>query len=492
MRLTTVDTARDRDWTHLVEAYLLPIGIPLLLGLGLGVLLAVAIVRESWPAVFSLLLLIPAAILFSKYPYASLILWIIAMPFLQTPSGSAYRTLFWVVHRAIIPIALGTVVINRLLQVTKPQRVRLGPAEFATVAYLGLAAVNILVSHADPITYLYHCYDVVFLPLCLYWFVRLTAPRERDLERLIPVAFFIVLLESIVGVLSQFVPQVLPSQWMTYDGVRTTGTLAFPHVYSTTLIFFSLVLFQSAMHRKPGLVRSASLVAFGLGAGGVFLSYSRGSWLGGLVAATGLLLLYPKVILRTAFILFTLMVILGSTVLSAQMAYADRRLHSEETANGRWVLWDAGLQMVQAKPFFGWGYGNYKANAWHFQRRVNNTVADKDFNSHNSYIAIAAELGVPALILFAFPLLWWMRLTLKVWPRMPQIGFWSRSLLIVFWMVILDHITTCFFSDMRSSTYGMGMWWITLGLIGNMVDTYLTSDDLRPPQWVRRTAQAVE
>ena len=89
-------------------------------------------------------------------------------------------------------------------------------------------------------------------------------------------------------------------------------------------------------------------------------------------------------------------------------------------------------------------------------------------------------------------MLWWLWLTFKVWPRLPKTGFWSRPLLVVFWMVILDHIVVNFFSDMRLSPYGMGIWWITLGLIANMVDTHLQANDLRPSPWMWHAAQAAK
>lgn len=349
--------------------------------------------------------------------------------------------------------------------------------------------VNIFWFQSSPLSYLYSLCDTVFVPLCLYWLVRLVGPRERELRQLLPIAFVIVVVESVVCILSWLAPEVLPPEWKGAVGARGIGTLGYPHVYTTTLVFSAFLLFQAAMSRKPGVIRSVLLLTWGLGAVGVFFSFSRGSWLGGLAAIAGLLVMYPKTTARIAVVVLILMIILGSTVLSTQIAYATERMNSESTAKDRWVIWDAGLRMIQAKPFFGWGYGNYKFYAEQFQRRVHNHVVRYGHASHNSYIATAGELGLPALFLFALPVLWWLKLTLKVWPRIPNKGFWSRSLLFVFWMVILDHVVATSFSDMRHSTYGMGMWWITLGLIANMVNAYLQPDDVESPGWTRRAIQ---
>jgi len=270
--------------------------------------------------------------------------------------------------------------------------------------------------------------------------------------------------------------------------MRGTGTLANPYTYSTTLVFYGFLLYQGAMHYKPGLVRTVSLLTFGLGAVGIFFSFSRGSWLGALIASIGLLVMYPKTTIRVMVLFLLIVSILGSGVLSKQIAFANQRLYTDTTAKDRGVIWDAGLQMIRSKPLFGWGYGNYSLYAGQFQRRVRNYVAANPHGSHNAYLTIAAELGLPALFLFAFPGLWWLMLTFKMRRRMPKEGFWSWSLLIVFWMVLLDHIIVTTFTDVRHSTYSQGMWWITLGLIANIVNFHLRPDDLEPPEWIRRAS----
>jgi len=470
---TSVASPPQRRWAALWETHLLPKGIPILLGLVLGTLLAFFIVSEEWHLVFGLVLLVPAVILFNTYPFAGLMIWLLLMPFLQTTPTETYRYVYWIVHRALPPLALIVAALANLFQVPKKrQPVRLGRAEWAMIFYLGLVVLNIFWFHAGSTAYLYLFYDRVFVPFCLYLFVRVVAPREAELKRLMPIAFVIVMVQCVVGVLSWFAPRVLPTDWLTLQGARTTGTLAYPHAYTTTLVVFSFLLFQDAMNRKPGVVRSAFLFAFGFSAVCIFISFSRGSWLGGAAAAMGLLMMYPKTTVRTAVVVLILMTLLGSGVLSQQMAYARERMNSEDTAKDRLVIWDAGLQMIKAKPLFGWGYGDYAEYAGQFQRRVANYMAAYSHASHNSYIAMAAETGVPAFLLFMFPVLWWLMLSLKVWPRMPKEGLRSRLLVGILWMVILDHIIVSFFSDMRHSTYGMGMWWIALGLIASTVETY--------------------
>jgi O-antigen ligase len=305
----------------------------------------------------------------------------------------------------------------------------------------------------------------------LYWWLRCAAPGEPDLKRLIPGALGLVILEVVVGLLSWLLPERIPQDWVGYSSERTIGTLGFAHVYSLTLVFFSLLLFQAAMNRKSGVARWGLLLGAGLGACGVFLSFSRGAWLGGLVAGVGLLVLYPKPVLSLTVIMLSVMLLLGGTVLSAQITFANERLNSGTTALERLSIWDAGLHMAELKPFWGWGYGDYALYSTQFQQRIAN-VETTSKASHNTFISLAAELGVPGLILYLLPAMGCLGLTLKRWPYLPQTGFWSRKLLIIFWLMILAYSTTSFFSDIRTSPYGMSLWWVTLGWIGILVDPY--------------------
>lgn len=475
--------------TELWEVVFLSRVVPVLLAVVLGVLLALFIVGEQWHLVIGISLLVPSLILFNTFPLVSLLIWLLVNPFLQTAPNDIYRMVYWIIHRAIPPLALGIIIVADMVGAKERRRVKLGRAELAMAAFLAMATLNSFWFHRASLSYLYLVFDRIFVPMCLYLLVRLLAPHERELRYLLPVALVILLVECIVGILSWFAPEILPSHWLSYIGYRTTGTLRFPHAYTTTLVFFAFLLFHDATHRAPGAIRSIFLFAFGLAAVCVFLSFSRGSWLGMAVATVGLVTMYPKMMLRMIAVLLIIMVLLGNGLLSSQMAFAQERMSSEDTAKDRLVIWNAGFKMALAKPFFGWGYADYTRFAAQFEGRVGNYVVAYTHASHNSFLTIAAELGVPALFLFLLPVLHWLRLTFKVWPRLPKTGFWSRQLLVVLWMVILDHITVSFFSDMLHSTYGMGIWWITLGLIAHMVDTYLEPEDRTMPEWVRQAAQ---
>jgi len=481
----------NRDWMNFWEAHFLPRWLPLLLGLGLAPLLAFLIIDEAWAFVFALVLLVPLAILFNAYPFAAVVIWLLVMPFFVATPTYAARYVYWILHRAMIPVALGMAILSKLLRTKKHPPFYLGRAELAMAFFLSLALTSTFLFQPDVYTALPQIYDRVFIPFCMYGLVRLTAPGEKGLKRVLPAALIMTVAQSVIGILSWFAPQVLPPAWLAYEGSRTVGSLRNPAQYTSTLTFLILLLFQAAMNRKPGLTRSIFLFAFGLGAICVFLSFSRGSWLGGLFAGIGLLLLYPRAMSRMTVILLILMAVLQSGLLSSQMAWAAERLETEETVHTRIVVTRASFEMIKIKPVFGWGYDNFDRYSQQFHRRVGGSAIGSTYvSSHNTYLTIMVELGLVSFFFYVFPFGWWLMLTIRVWPRMPRKGFWSRPLLAVLWLAVGGHIIPANFINMAFSPFAVTLWWLELALIADIIYPYLTPDDRGTPRWARQAIRS--
>jgi O-antigen ligase len=315
--------------------------------------------------------------------------------------------------------------------------------------------------------------------------IRLIAPKEADMKRLLWVAIFTVIVQAVIGILGWYAPEALPGQWLNRQGTRTTGTFGNPAVFSSTLIFFALLLYQQATQTTSGKVRVVLLSVFTLGFFGIFFTFSRGSWLAGAVVLLGLMLLYPKMTLRLTLITAVLGIILGSSLLVNEVSWARRRLNAEETAEGRIILLTTGLRMVDAKPLFGWGYGNYDLYDNQFKTAVGEIIVRSDSTSHNTYLTVMAEMGLIAFLFYIFPLVYWLLYSMRSWQWLPQRGFWSRRLLFMLWLVIVTHIVVSSFMDMiRFNEFGTTMFWLTLGLIASMVYPLQRSRELSAPQGV--------
>jgi O-antigen ligase len=479
---STVRGFVNKDWATFWESDFLSKWVPLTLGLILAMLVGLLISQGMWHFAVPLAFLIPVAILFLRYPFACIVTWLLVSPFLQTTPTMPERILYWVVHRAMPPATLVLIILATLLQTKKNRLMRWGRAELVLVPFLaiGLLSIILLQPGDGVVPTLYLFYDRLFISICLYWIVRLTTPGEDDLKRLLPVMLALVLIQCGIGLLTLFAPSVVRPDWRGIgEGARVTGTLRAPGAYTTTLVFFCLVLYHAAMQRKPGLFRFIFLFAFAFGSLMVFLSFSRGSWLGGVVAAGGLLIVYPKATIRMVIIVSIIMAAFGLGLLTDQIDWANERLQNKENAQARIVMYHTAAKMIQVRPFFGWGYQNFRLFRDEFKGRTNNfVVTEREIGIHNTFLGITTELGLAGFFSYIFPVIWWLWLTIKIWPRMSNNGFWSRRLLIVLWLAILNQVLVNSFMDMTHFPYGVGVWWITVGLIGSVICHHLSPGDI--------------
>lgn len=463
-------------------------GIPLLLGGMLGLLVVFLIIRGSWLIALGILCIVPAGMLINHYPLVAMIAWFVAMPFL--PYETVSSRVFWLVHRALIPLAMGLAVLARALRIKEYKPVKMGWAELSMVMCLVVAGVSVLTTRGDPLLYLYELYDRMFVPFAAYWLIRILRPGEQDMKRFVLPMLFVCIAEILIGFWARYAPQTLPPIWdISRMGTRMSGTFTNPTPYAYTLIVCMLFIFQEAMNRKPGIVRWFLILVFSLGLFCIFLTFTRGCWLAATPVLLGLLILYPRTMF--ALLMTTIVVggILSTTVLVDEVQFALERLVVQETVDSRIVLAHAGRQMFYAKPFLGWGFGNYDRYDWKFMERVGNAApTDWDISkgtSHNTYLTILAETGIVGFFLQFFPVIWWFRWTIKVFPRLPREGFWSRRLLVMIWLSIVFYLIATQVIGARFFWYSIGTLWFSLGLVANMVQAYLRPEDFGVPDWVR-------
>ncbi len=446
----------------------------ILTGLGVGTLTSILLVSGRWQLAAALIVALPGLIVLHKYPFLTLILWLVLAPFLLHTTTAPERQVYWIVHRALPPLTVGLILLTAKIGLRKVKLPRLGFPELLMAAYLVFGTLSIIMLSPTRQATLYHFYDRVFSPMCLYLIIRLTVPGDREWGWLLPVVFFIALSQSAIGVLSWVAPGVLPGKWLDKVGERTTGTLINPSIYTTALTFAGLLLLHGIHQIDAGLKRRLFAATFLLSWFGIFISFSRASWLAGLLVLFGLFFLYPRFMLRLGLVVGLVSLLAGGILFSSYLDKARQRLYSSEAENSaldRLPGFLAAYRMFQEKPLLGWGYGNFDVYDAKFMGRVLDFANDnKDHASHNWFLSYLAEQGLIGSLLFFGPLLWWFVPSLKKLRRLPRDGLWGRDLLIFLWLVVLAEVVINNFMNMLIF-FGHGLWWIVLGLIAVMVQT---------------------
>src|SRR5262245_15140048 len=194
-RSLSTDSTSEWDAESFLERHFFPRWLPLLVGAILGIAAAILITNGLFPYLIPLVFLVPAICLLTRYPFAAIILWLLLFPYVAQDATSAGRPVYWLLHRAMIPGTLMLVILADWLKIRKREPVRFGRAELAMGLFMMLAIANILLLSQELIPSLIRYYDRLFVPFCMYWLIRLIAPTEQDLRRLVWAALITVIIQ---------------------------------------------------------------------------------------------------------------------------------------------------------------------------------------------------------------------------------------------------------------------------------------------------------
>jgi O-antigen ligase len=198
-----------------------------------------------------------------------------------------------------------------------------------------------------------------------------------------------------VGVASLYVIRDWQKYHGYYAGYRPSGAAGDPNYFSLAAVFCIPLGLYLAFERPSIWQRLFCLGCLSLIAIAVTLGASRGGLLG--LLAVFLVVAFRskrrRIALVTALLLVPNLLLPNSPVQRLLVpSSGDTR-----NADARTQVWMAGLRMIGQNPLAGVGLGRFKPQVANYQR------SDQLVESlaHNTYIEVAAELGIPAFFVWA-------------------------------------------------------------------------------------------
>jgi O-antigen ligase len=198
-----------------------------------------------------------------------------------------------------------------------------------------------------------------------------------------------------------FASLYLIREWQQYHNIyanfRPGWVVGDSNYFSTTAIFAIALAFYFIQAKRKLWEKAYCVVCLLLTIFAVTLGASRGGFLG-LIVATACLVWRSKRRVRNILIMSALVVPLSLALpisplrrfLDPSTDYGSTQFHLE--------AWKAGLHMVEAHPLVGVGLGNFKPLMPSYMSPGTNV--DVDSVAHNMFVEVAAELGLPALVIF--------------------------------------------------------------------------------------------
>jgi len=129
----------------------------------------------------------------------------------------------------------------------------------------------------------------------------------------------------------------------------------------------------------------------------------------------------------------------------------------ESSARSRIEIWKGAVKMIEHHPFFGVGYGLFSDLIGHY------APGSSGYDAHNSYLLIAAEMGIPTLIVFLWIIFLAFIYSLSLYKSTPHP--FTKAVALGFLGGIFGLIMSNMFGSRLDSQEVASYFWILLALI---------------------------
>jgi len=180
------------------------------------------------------------------------------------------------------------------------------------------------------------------------------------------------------------------------QGFRPGWVTGDPNYFSISALLCLPLAFCLAMESRAPLMRVFCGGSLAITFAALMMASSRGALLG-LVTQMVFLAVRSRQPMRNCVILLLIATPAGLLLRAGSLhRLLDPSAGDLQSSELRLTLWKAGLRMTADSPLFGIGLGRFKGTV----TRYGDLATEEAKVAHNSYVELAAEAGIPALIAF--------------------------------------------------------------------------------------------
>ncbi|MDO5302069.1 MAG: O-antigen ligase family protein [Tissierellia bacterium] len=227
----------------------------------------------------------------------------------------------------------------------------------------------------------------------------LVTTKER-LYRVLGLLVVAVTLLSLYGIYQYVVGVDILREWVdtaSNEAIRARAYSIFgnPNIFAEYLVIFTPLTVFLMWSSKRDKVKIFYALLFVVQVAALFMTMSRGGWIG--LASAALMFIF---LVRKRLLLFLLPVGAGATLLLPQ-TFISRFLTifnlKDSSTSYRFQIWDITMDVIADHFLVGVGLG-HQPFKYTFETYIRTMPI---FHAHNSFIEIFAELGLSGFILFA-------------------------------------------------------------------------------------------
>ncbi len=242
------------------------------------------------------------------------------------------------------------------------------------------------------------------IPFGLYALTRRMVRDPRTLKTMLAFMLVAVTIATLLAIRESM------GRHGNFDHSRAGGIANHPNLLGAFFVYY-MFLFAGLFLDAPKQLKSWGWLAlFLLCARGVMVTFSRGAYFACAAGCLAMCWWRSKKLFAVAIALAAV-VLLNPALLPAGIRYrlhmtvakpshefsqsGDITAHLETSAAARIEIWRGALRMIQDHPWWGVGYGAFTSFLAHYtQGRIGY------MNAHNSFLMVAAEMGLPTVVVF--------------------------------------------------------------------------------------------
>jgi len=239
-------------------------------------------------------------------------------------------------------------------------------------------------------------------PPLLFYIAYNTLRDKKSLENVVKIIMVAV---AVVGIMA-IVDYINLRSYSSLERSRIGGISDQPNQLAGFFCYYMFLYAGFFLVHFPSLSAFGYLIPMAIAFRGIMVTFSRGGYLSFAVGAYAISFFRSR-LLFILVILCSIVMFLNPHFLPAGIRYrmnmtfedqvmgdADLEQSLEASASRRIVIWKTALIMIKDKPWLGFGYGTFPTVVGSYNPELG------PIDAHNSYIIIAAEMGVPALLAF--------------------------------------------------------------------------------------------
>jgi len=216
-------------------------------------------------------------------------------------------------------------------------------------------------------------------------------------------------------------------------------------------------------------LRKVAIVSIPVTMASVYFTATRGPWIGFALVCL-IFLVFKTPVRRTVGWLTVCIVIAAVFGVTHKFSIGENNLFLERqnTVTDRVVTWLVSGRMIDANPLFGIGFGRFNVEWPNYYKEFQGFDFTGFDGSHNTFLTMAAEEGLPTLgLYFLMAFLIWRR-CLRVYRQLDPGLTFERTFVVMVMGILLLYVFTGWFSDLRWNTLQNTLMFLMLGLVAAM------------------------